>query len=189
MRERGVDDDGDLGIRVVTPELGDGFFQLFQARHGTALGGDVGPVDDDVLYGHAPVVKHHQPLSARHHGLRVAGSNIAASRNRAGSALACGCEDRCTGTGCADNRDGRRSGSGERRRGRWCAEWSRATTCAACAAASRSSSPPRTHPRQVIANIYLEGAWNRVDHFHEECYLDAGEPYGPIDNLGGPFTA
>ena len=47
----------------------------------------------------------------------------------------------------------------------------------------------RTHPRQVIANIYLEGAWNRVDHFHEECYLDAGEPYGPIDSLGGPFTA
>jgi hypothetical protein len=41
----------------------------------------------------------------------------------------------------------------------------------------------------VIANVYLEGAWNRVDHFHEECYLDAGEPYGPIDTLGGPFTA
>ena len=39
----------------------------------------------------------------------------------------------------------------------------------------------RTHPRQVIANVYLEGAWNRVDHFHEECYLDAGEPYGRID--------
>ena len=32
----------------------------------------------------------------------------------------------------------------------------------------------RTHPRQVIANVYLDGAWNRVDHFHEECYLEAG---------------
>jgi hypothetical protein len=41
----------------------------------------------------------------------------------------------------------------------------------------------------VIANVYLEGAWNRVDHFHEECYLDAGEPYGQIDTLGAPFTS
>ena len=30
--EGGVNDDGDLGIRVVAPELGDGFFQLSQAR-------------------------------------------------------------------------------------------------------------------------------------------------------------
>ena len=47
----------------------------------------------------------------------------------------------------------------------------------------------RTHPRQVIANVYLEGAWNRVEHFNEECYLDAGEPYGQIDTLGAPFTS
>jgi hypothetical protein len=40
----------------------------------------------------------------------------------------------------------------------------------------------------VIANVYLDGAWNRVDHFHEECYLDADEPYGSIDTLGGAFT-
>jgi hypothetical protein len=46
----------------------------------------------------------------------------------------------------------------------------------------------RTHPRQVIANIYIDGAWNRVDHFHEECYIEADEPYGPIDTLGGPFA-
>ena len=36
--------------------------------------------------------------------------------------------------------------------------------------------------------FYLDGAWNRVDHFHEECYLDADEPYGSIDTLGGAFT-
>ncbi|MGH9292162.1 MAG: hypothetical protein ACRDZ6_05215 [Acidimicrobiales bacterium] len=36
----------------------------------------------------------------------------------------------------------------------------------------------RTHPRQVIANIYADGVWQRVDHFHEQCYLDAGEPCG-----------
>ena len=44
----------------------------------------------------------------------------------------------------------------------------------------------RTHPRQVIANVYTDGAWNRVEHFHEECYLEAGEPYGSLASLGGP---
>ncbi|HET9058685.1 MAG TPA: hypothetical protein VFN61_02095 [Acidimicrobiales bacterium] len=33
--------------------------------------------------------------------------------------------------------------------------------------------------RQVIANVYVEGRWDRVEHFHENCYWDAGEPYGP----------
>ncbi|MGH9172193.1 MAG: hypothetical protein ACRD0Z_15200 [Acidimicrobiales bacterium] len=41
----------------------------------------------------------------------------------------------------------------------------------------------RTHPRQVIANIYEEGSWRRVDHYHEECYLEAGEPFGPVGDL------
>ncbi len=61
MRERGVDDDGDLCVRVVAPELGDSFLQLLQARQGPALGGDVGSVDDDVLNGHVRVVKHPGP--------------------------------------------------------------------------------------------------------------------------------
>jgi hypothetical protein len=30
--ERGVDDDGDLRVRMVSPQLGDGFLQLAQAR-------------------------------------------------------------------------------------------------------------------------------------------------------------
>ncbi len=36
----------------------------------------------------------------------------------------------------------------------------------------------RSHPRQVIANVYDDGVWQRVEHYHEECYLEAGEPFG-----------
>jgi hypothetical protein len=36
----------------------------------------------------------------------------------------------------------------------------------------------RTHPQQVIANVYVGGAWDRVEHYHEVCYLEAGAPYG-----------
>lgn len=38
----------------------------------------------------------------------------------------------------------------------------------------------RTHPRQVIANVYEGGVWQRVEHYHEECYREAGEPFGPV---------
>lgn len=31
---------------------------------------------------------------------------------------------------------------------------------------------------QVIANVYVDGRWDRVEHFHAECYDLAGEPYG-----------
>lgn len=37
----------------------------------------------------------------------------------------------------------------------------------------------RVKGRQVIANVYLEGRWDRVEHYHENCYELAGEPYGP----------
>ena len=33
--------------------------------------------------------------------------------------------------------------------------------------------------QQVIANVYVEGRWDRVEHFHSECYDEAGGPYGP----------
>jgi hypothetical protein len=36
----------------------------------------------------------------------------------------------------------------------------------------------RTQLRQVIANVYDNGIWSRVQHFHAECYLEAGAPYG-----------
>jgi hypothetical protein len=32
--------------------------------------------------------------------------------------------------------------------------------------------------KQVICNVYTKGVWQRVEHFHEECYVKAGEPYG-----------
>ena len=37
----------------------------------------------------------------------------------------------------------------------------------------------RAQLKQVIANVYIDGKWDRVEHFHEPCYAEAGEPYGP----------
>jgi len=37
----------------------------------------------------------------------------------------------------------------------------------------------KVHRFQAIANVYVDGRWDRVEHFHEECYEVAGEPYGP----------
>lgn len=31
---------------------------------------------------------------------------------------------------------------------------------------------------QVICNVYLDGKWDRVEHYHQECYERAGHPYG-----------
>ena len=36
----------------------------------------------------------------------------------------------------------------------------------------------RAQLRQVIANVYVDGAWNRVEHFHADCYVEADQPYG-----------
>lgn len=32
--------------------------------------------------------------------------------------------------------------------------------------------------QQVIANVYVDGRWDRVEHYHADCYHDAGAPYG-----------
>jgi hypothetical protein len=32
--------------------------------------------------------------------------------------------------------------------------------------------------QQVICNVYVRGRWDRVEHFHLECYQQTGEPYG-----------
>jgi hypothetical protein len=37
----------------------------------------------------------------------------------------------------------------------------------------------KVHPRQVIVNVYEDGVWQRTEHFHEECYAEAGQPFGP----------
>ncbi len=36
----------------------------------------------------------------------------------------------------------------------------------------------RQQLRQVIANVYVKGKWDRVEHFHDGCYVKAREPYG-----------
>jgi hypothetical protein len=36
----------------------------------------------------------------------------------------------------------------------------------------------RSKGRQVIANVYVDERWDRVEHYHDECYQEAGEPYG-----------
>jgi hypothetical protein len=33
----------------------------------------------------------------------------------------------------------------------------------------------RTH---VICNVYVDNSWDRVEHFHSDCYKAADEPYG-----------
>lgn len=32
--------------------------------------------------------------------------------------------------------------------------------------------------QQVICNVYVKGAWSRVEHFHADCYDEAGNPHG-----------
>ena len=32
--------------------------------------------------------------------------------------------------------------------------------------------------RQVIANVYVDGRWDHVEHSHAPCYAAAGEPHG-----------
>lgn len=34
---------------------------------------------------------------------------------------------------------------------------------------------------QVICNVYVQKIWNRVEHYHAECYTQAGKPHGVAD--------
>lgn len=49
-------------------------------------------------------------------------------------------------------------------------------SCAHCGAPVKFVA--RAGLRQVIANVYEEGTWSRVEHFHETCYRQAGQPHG-----------
>ena len=51
-----------------------------------------------------------------------------------------------------------------------------AATCVACGTLVKFAAKVRA--RQVIANVYVDGVWDRVEHYHEACYLEAGQPYG-----------
>lgn len=49
-------------------------------------------------------------------------------------------------------------------------------SCAECGTPVKFSA--KLKQLQVIANVYVDGQWNRVEHYHAECYDNAGEPYG-----------
>lgn len=49
-------------------------------------------------------------------------------------------------------------------------------TCVTCAQPVKFAA--KLHKMQVIANVYVDGRWNRVEHFHDECYAGANAPYG-----------
>jgi hypothetical protein len=49
--------------------------------------------------------------------------------------------------------------------------------CAHCGAQVKFVA--RAQLRQVIANVYENGTWVRVEHFHADCYEEAKQPYGP----------
>lgn len=34
--------------------------------------------------------------------------------------------------------------------------------------------------KEIIANVYFEDKWQRVEHFHSDCYDKMGNPYGPV---------
>jgi hypothetical protein len=49
-------------------------------------------------------------------------------------------------------------------------------TCTQCGKPIRFAA--KTHAQQVIANVYVDGVWQRVEHFHALCYEEAGRPHG-----------
>lgn len=38
----------------------------------------------------------------------------------------------------------------------------------------------RRRQNQVICNVYKHGRWDRVEHYHEDCYTAAGQPHGAL---------
>jgi hypothetical protein len=53
--------------------------------------------------------------------------------------------------------------------------------CATCDEQVKFRAKVKMH--QVICNVYVHGKWDRVEHYHLECYGQAGEPYGtPVAN-------
>jgi len=48
--------------------------------------------------------------------------------------------------------------------------------CARCS--ERVKFQAKIRLMQVICNVYTEGRWTRVEHYHEACYVEADLPYG-----------
>jgi hypothetical protein len=40
----------------------------------------------------------------------------------------------------------------------------------------------RIRDEQVICNVYKDEKWDRVEHYHPECYQEAELPYGEADD-------
>jgi hypothetical protein len=54
-----------------------------------------------------------------------------------------------------------------------------AASCAHCG--DQVKFKAKTKGLQVICNVYVNGKWDRVEHFHADCYDLAQAPYGPPD--------
>jgi|RhiMethySRZTD1v2_1073278.scaffolds.fasta_scaffold1029044_2 hypothetical protein len=48
--------------------------------------------------------------------------------------------------------------------------------CVACG--QRVKFQAKLRMMQVICNVYNDGRWARVEHYHQACYEEAGSPYG-----------
>jgi len=63
--------------------------------------------------------------------------------------------------------------------------------CAFCG--ERVKFQAKMRNRQVICNVYVRGQWDRVEHFHADCYTEAGKPHGeivgPLDQRRSPSPA
>ena len=51
-------------------------------------------------------------------------------------------------------------------------------SCAACGDQVKFSAKQKR--QQVICNVYEQGRWDRVEHYHADCYVRAGEPHGHV---------
>lgn len=38
----------------------------------------------------------------------------------------------------------------------------------------------RMQHAQAICNVYTNGVWERVEHYHDGCYEEIGNPYGEM---------
>ena len=63
--------------------------------------------------------------------------------------------------------------------------------CAHCG--ERVKFQAKMRNRQVICNVYRDGSWSHVEHFHAACYDDADRPHGdivgPLDARRSPSPA
>lgn len=50
--------------------------------------------------------------------------------------------------------------------------------CAQCGGRIKYQAKMRN--QQVICNVYEDGRWLRVEHYHHDCYVEAGEPWGSV---------